>query len=140
MARVNASEYVEKWSRRTKGATEDYRKGIERTSTAPGDKAAAQADLMARKVAESIASGKWQRAVSGVTLQEWKNAALNKGAGRIAAGVDGAQQKSMQMAEKLLAAVDSAVSQTNAIPRGSFEDNVQRMVTFARAMHDNPVK
>ena len=95
---------------------------------------------MARKVAESIASGKWQRAVSGVTLQEWKNAALNKGAGRIAAGVDGAQQKSMQMAEKLLAAVDSAVSQTNAIPRGSFEDNVQRMVTFARAMHDNPVK
>jgi len=43
MARVNASEYAEKWGRRTKVATEDYRKGVERVSQAPGEKAAAQA-------------------------------------------------------------------------------------------------
>ena len=140
MARVNASEYAEKWGRRTKGATDDYRKGVERTSTAPGELAAQQADLMARKVAESIASGKWQRAVAGVSLQDWKTAALNKGAGRIAAGVDGAQTKQVQMAEKLLANVDRAVAAANQTPRGSFEDNINRMISFARSMHDNPVK
>lgn len=140
MARVNAAEYADKWARRTKGATEDYRRGVDRVTQAPGEKAAMQADLMARKVAESIASGKWQRAVAGVSLADWKRAALDKGAGRIAAGVDGASQKQVQMAEKLLANVDRAVQAADAIPRGSFEDNINRMVAFARSMHDNPIK
>ena len=140
MARVNASEYAEKWGRRTKVATEDYRKGVERVSQAPGEKAAAQAALFAQKVAEAVASGKWQRSVAGVSLQDWKTAALQKGAGRIAAGVDGASKKQVAMAEKLLANVDRAVAAANQTPRGSIEDNINRMVTFARTMHDNPVK
>ena len=140
MARVNASEYAEKWSRRTKASTEDYRRGVERVTKAPGELAAAQADLMARKVQEAINSGKWQRAVAGVSLQEWQKAATEKGAGRIAAGVDNAQGKQVQMAEKLLANVDRAVAAANATPRGDFEANMTRMVAFARSMHDNPVK
>jgi len=75
-----------------------------------------------------------------VSLQDWKTAALQKGAGRIAAGVDGASKKQVAMAEKLLANVDRAVAAANQTPRGSIEDNINRMVTFARTMHDNPVK
>ena len=140
MARVNATEYAEKWARRSKASTEDYRRGVERVNQAPGEAAAKQADLMARKVAESISSGKWQRAVAGVSLQDWQKSALEKGAPRIAAGVDSAQGAQVQMAEKLLANVDRAVAAANQTPRGSFEDNINRMISFARSMHDNPVK
>jgi hypothetical protein len=73
-------------------------------------------------------------------LQQWQDSALSKGAPRIAAGVDAAQGAQVQMAEKLLANVDRAVSAANATPRGSFEDNINRMISFARSMHDNPVK
>ena len=58
MARVNAQEYAEKWKRRLSGATEDVRRGIERTTVAPGAAAAAASDAMLRNLTSSVTSGR----------------------------------------------------------------------------------
>jgi hypothetical protein len=38
------------------------------------------------------------------------------------------------MAERLLQAVDAAVSEANRTPRGDLEANISRMTTFVRSM------
>lgn len=140
MARVNAQEFAEKWGRRLKGATPDIQNGINRVTVAPGQKAAAQASLMLQKLQEAVSNGSWARRVSGVTLQDWKDAALKKGVGRIAAGVDGAQTKVTNMATKLLAAVDASVAEADRTPRGDLQTNINRAVTFMNAMAKNAPK
>jgi len=135
MAKVNATEYAEKWARRIKGSTEDIRRGVARTSEAPGIAAARAEDLMKAKLIASIEDGTWRKNVSAVSLQDWQTSMLDKGIQRLAAGVDSAQASQVAMAEKLLADVDASVAVVNQTPRGDLEQNIQRMTTFAREMN-----
>lgn len=134
MARVNAQEFTDKWSRRLKAATPDIQAGINRVNQAPGVKAAAQAQTMINNLTSRVQDGTWAKQVGRVTLQEWKDKALNKGVGRIAAGVDASKDKMTIQAGKLLAAVDGAVAEVNKTPRGDLSANVQRAVTFMTEM------
>ena len=136
MARVTAAEFAEKWARRTKGATADYTRGIERVTEAPGAKAAAKADKMLAGVQESISSGKWQERVAAVPLSEWKAKATQKGAPRIAAGVDGAQGDMAKFGGELLAAVDSAVAEVETLSDATLEDRITRATTYMRRMSE----
>jgi len=140
MAKLNASEYAEKWSRRLKASTEDIRKGVQRVTVAPGEAAANQIELMKANLMKSLEDGTWERNVRAVGLDEWKDKFINKGIGRIGAGVDAAQTKQVQMAEKLLANVDASVEVVNRTPRGDLETNIARMTTFAREMNKRKVK
>tara|TARA_Y100000310_G_scaffold181737_1_gene181739 strand:+ start:148 stop:570 length:423 start_codon:yes stop_codon:yes gene_type:complete len=140
MARVTASEYAEKWGRRLTGSTTDIRRGVERVTEAPGQAAAIQSAKMLDGITRAIQDGRWQRAVAGVSLQDWKAATLDKGIGRIASGVDGAMGKQVQMAERLLAAVDSVKGQVDAMPDASLEDRIARMVAFSRGMSEQRIK
>ena len=136
MARVNAVEYQEKHARRLKASTEDIRKGIKRVTVAPGVAAAQQEDLLIAKFTEAVRSGKWAEKVSGVSLQEWQDSFLNKGVDRIAAGIDNAKAKTIASAEKLLANVDQAVEEVKRMPKGTIDDSINRMPTYARRMSD----
>lgn len=140
MAKVSPTEYAEKWGRRMKGATADIQRGVEQVTESPGVAAARQAQLFLQKLSEAIASGKWQRAVAGVSAQDWKDSMIRKGLQRIAAGVDQAQPSQVQMAQKLLADVDAAVAEVNKTPRGDLETNIGRAATFARSMHSRAKK
>lgn len=140
MARVTAQEYAEKWGRRLSGSTQDIRRGVERVTEAPGQKAAAQSQRMLAGIQEAIADGRWQRAVAGVSLQDWKTATLEKGIGRISSGVEGAMGRQVQMAERLLSAVDSVKSRVDAMPDATLEDRIQRMVAFSRGMSEARIK
>jgi len=134
MARVTAQEFADKWGRRLKAATPDIQAGIKRVTVAPGVKAAAQSAVMLNNLSARVNDGSWGRAVAGVSLSDWQNAASTKGVARIAQGVDGAQGKVANMAVKLLAAVDGAVSVVDRTPRGDLQTNIGRAVTFMNEM------
>lgn len=140
MAKVSSQEYAEKWARRLKGSTEDIRRGVNRVTKSPGEAAAEQIQLMKANLLKSLEDGTWERRVREVGLEEWKKSFMEKGLGRIAAGVDGAQQKQVSMADKLLANVDAAVEVVNRTPRGDLETNINRMTTYAREMSKRKVK
>ena len=135
MAKLTPEQYAEKQARNLKNSLLDIRAGIERVSTAPGVAAAAAQTRMKDNLNRSIDDGRWAAKVRGVTLEEWKNAALNKGVDRIAAGIDQAHDKQVQMAGRLLAAVDSSAAKSNAMPRGTIQDSIARMTTFVEDMH-----
>lgn len=134
MAKLNAQEYADKWGRRLKGATEDIRKGIDRVTEAPGKAAVKAQDRMRTALNASIDDGTWASQTGKVTVDEWKTAATQKGIGRISQGVDSAADAQVEMAGKLLAAVDASVAEVERTPRGTLEDNIGRSATFARGM------
>lgn len=137
MARVTPQEYAEKWARRLRGATEDIRRGIEKVTVAPGELAAQQQEAMLTNFVEAVNSGLWASRVQSVSLQDWKDAAINKGINRIGAGVEAAQPKMARIAAELLPAVDAAAAVAHAMPKVTLEDSIARMVAFTRAMHEN---
>lgn len=134
MARLTPQEAAEKWGRRLKASTPDMQAGIRRVTEAPGVAAAAQANTMLANLQESVTSGKWANKVRGVSLQDWQNAALNKGVGRVAAGVDGAGSKMVGAMTNVLADVDATLAEVNRTPRGDLATNINRATTFMQGM------
>ena len=134
MAKLTAKEFQEKHNRRLKAATEDMRMGVERVTEAPTAKAAKKVDKMRANMLKAIDDGKWAAGLNRVTLEDWKSKMINKGIGRVAAGIDEAEGKVVQFAEKLLPHIDSGKAQVDKMPDVTLEDSIQRMVTFTRHM------
>ena len=134
MAKVTPEEYAEKWNRRIKAATEDMRKGVSRVTEAPTEKAAAKAEKMKAHLIEAIDSGKWAERLKSVSLEQWKDAMINKGIGRVAAGADAAKAKQVEFAKQLLSAVEAARAKLEGMPDLTIEDSINRVATYIREM------
>src|SRR6266487_3945707 len=119
-----------RWIQNTGGATQRYTDGVNAVTVSPGQAAARQADLWAANVA--AAKNKFAANSAKVSLEAWKTATVNKGAQRLASGVQAAQGNYEQALGKLLPYISSAVS---SLPqRGNLEANIGRMTAFVRKM------
>lgn len=134
MAHTTAAQWLTKWGKNLNAAGTYIQDGVNGVQTAPGVAAAAAQDRMLANLTAAITSGIWARQVSGVSLSSWKTAMINKGIPRISQGVTAAQSNKVAVITQLLAAVDSATAQANALPKGNIDQNIQRAVTFMRAM------
>lgn len=134
MAKLTAKEFQEKHNRRLKAATDDMRAGVERVTESPTQKAAQKADKMRANIVNAIDSGKWAAGLNRVTLDDWKSKMINKGVGRVAAGIDEAADKVEAFAAELLPHIDKVKGEVNRMPDVTLEDNIQRMTTFIRGM------
>jgi len=134
MAKVNPEEFADKHARRLKGALEDVRVGIDRVTEAPTLKAAAKKDKMKTNLNAALDSGKWERGLKRVTLEEWKHKAIHKGVERIPRGIDDAHDKVVQFASELLPHVDAGKAAIVKLADVTLEDNINRMTTFIRHM------
>ena len=121
---------------RTTAATQDYVAGVNRVTEAPGEAAARQADAYIAGVQSAL--NKWRRNVAAVSLADWKDRAATIGAPRIAAGVNGAMDKTLKATERNFQNIDNALA--GLPPRGTFEQNVQRMTQFVTKLHQESNK
>ncbi len=136
MAKLTAVEFQEKHARRLKAAVEDVRRGIDRVTESPTDKAAAKQDKMLMNLTSAVNSGKWAAGLKRVTLEDWKRKARDIGVKRIAAGIDGAKEKVISFAEVLLPHIDRGKDKIKAMPDVTLDDNINRMTTFIRHMSE----
>lgn len=134
MAKLTAVEFQEKHARRLKAAVEDVRKGIDRVTENPCDKAAAKQDKMLTNLTAAVNSGKWAAGLKRVSLEDWKKAARDIGVNRIAAGIDAAKSKTIAFAEVLLPHIDRQLEKIKTMPDITLDDNINRMTTFIRGM------
>lgn len=133
MARVTAQEAADKWAARTAAASQDYARGIQRVTQAPGAAAAAKkADYIAH-VNES--ADKWARNVGNVSLGDWQQMASTKGAQNLSVGVNAAKNKMASRMQKVLADVDSAVAAIKTMPTTTLDQRINRSVEFQRRMN-----
>lgn len=134
MAKLTAKEFAEKHNRRTKAALEDMRRGISNVTEAPTLKAAAKADKMKSRLVESIDSGKWQDGLKRVTLEQWKEKALNVGVNRVSAGLDANKAKVESFAEALIPHIESGQSIMKNLPDLTIEDSINKASEWIRHM------
>ena len=125
------STVTQRWVQNLGGATAKYTEGIQGVSVAPGAAAARQANVWLQNTQASQA--KYARNVAAVPLSAWQDAAINKGAGRLASGATTAAPKMQAFLTKFLPAVESARS--SLPPRGTDEQNKTRLVAFLDKMH-----
>ena len=134
MAKLTPEEFREKHNRRMKASLPDIQKGIERVTESPTAKAAAKKDKMLMGITEAVNSGKWERGLKRVTLEEWKEKTINKGLNRIAAGVDAAGPKVVAFAAKLNSFQDTLKGSVNKMPDTTQEDRINKAVAWMRGM------
>lgn len=136
MARLTSAEFQEKHARRLKAATEDMRKGIDKVTESPTDKAAANQDKMLTRLTAAVSSGKWAAGLKRVSLDDWKKKARDVGVNRVAAGIDAAKDKVTAFADELLPHIDRQKAKIASMPSMTLDDNINRMNTFIRGMAD----
>ena len=134
MAKLTPEQFQEKHARRLKGAIEDMRAGVERVTSSPTAAAASKKEKMRAGIQAAIDSGKWEQGLKRVTLDEWKSKMVDKGLGRVAAGIDAAADKVRSFAAELLPYQDKLSSDVSKMPDLTLEDNINRMTTFIRGM------
>lgn len=134
MSKLTPAEAREKHARRLNASIEDMRLGINAVTEAPGKKAAAAQAKMLANLTASITSGKWAANVGAVTLEKWKSDMIDKGLGRIPAGIAASADKVEAFYAKLFPFQDSLQSEINRLPDLTLEDSINRMTTWVRGM------
>jgi hypothetical protein len=134
MARKDPNRVAEKWASRLAGATEDIRSGVETTTVNPAAEAVKKKEKFKRRLIEAIDGGKWDGALSKVTLDQWKSAMVEKGITRIPSGASAARSKMADFMNKLLSYQESLKAKIAAMPDLTLEDRINRMTTWIREM------
>jgi hypothetical protein len=132
MAQLTPQQAADKWARRTSGAVQDYSAGISRVSVSPMEVAAEYPERYQDGVNRAVAEGRYQSGLRRVSLQGWKDAAVNKGAQRIPGGVQAAQGKMQSFLAEFLPYEDSIAQQVNSMPKGGVENGIARAVAQIR--------
>lgn len=118
------------WASRLASSTDKIKKGIESVSVAPGAAAARQKSAWVQNT--TTAADKWAANVASVSLQDWQQAAINKGVNRIASGAQASQGKFEAFMGDLLPHIDRVKQGLPA--RGNLDQNINRMVAFSKGM------
>lgn len=134
MTSITPEEYAEKWNRRIKASTPDIQKGVERVTVNPASLAIAKKDKMRTNTLKAIDDGTWEAGLRKVTLEDWRQAFLTKGIGRISAGADGAMFKMQDFGAWVMARHATIGAKIKAMPDVTLEDNINRMTTYIREM------
>lgn len=129
--RGSAQSITEKWAQRTSGATQQVIEGVARVQQAPGVKAAQQKNVWLQNI--QAKADKWENNVKAVSLQSWQQA-TTQGAQRIAAGVNAKKGKMESFLNEFLPYVEQVQRRVEAMPRGSLDQNLLRMVENARQL------
>jgi len=133
-SRLSPAEIAEKHARRTKGAVQDMIKGVDNVTVAPGQLAGKKEAKLIQNWNESVTSGRWKRGVEKVSLEEWKASMKDKGAQRVAAGIDAARGKVEAFYAELLPFQADLSAKVAGMPDLTIEDSIQRASTWIRGM------
>lgn len=130
MALPTPAAAAAKWSQNLGAATTRYTDGVKAVQTSPGQLAAQASDRYLAGVQANLP--KFQTNSAALTLQDWQNAAINKGAPRLASGAQAAQGKIQNVFQNLFPYIEQVRGSLPA--RGDLEQNIARSAAFQRGM------
>lgn len=134
MAKFTPQELAEKHARRTTAAVQDMIKGVDNVTTSPTEQAASKKDKLVARWNESINSGKWERGLRAVSLDQWKTSMKEKGAQRVAAGIAGAKDKMVAFYAELIPFQSDLSAKIASMPDLTLEDSIARATAQIRGM------
>lgn len=136
MPKVTPEEAADKLIQRAKAAAPHIAAQVDKVTTAPTEKAAQKIDKMQANFQAAIASGKVERGLRRVSLEDWKKAMKEKGVPRIAQGLDQAKDKIVEFNREFYPYLERVQSEVDAMPDTTLEDNITRMVHNVRRISE----
>ncbi len=135
MAKVlTAQQIADKQVRRAQAAVQDYKDGIMNTKENPMVKAAQAVDQWMAGIQKAYADGTYVDNLMNTPKSVWQDAAVKKGGATYASGVAGAQATIADFHQQRQQQQQQIDAQLASMPRGDFQQNVQRMLTQVTAM------
>jgi len=132
MPRVTPTEGADKLISNARTAAPRIAAQVAKVTEAPTLAAAKKIDKMQMKFNDAIASGKVERGLRRVSLEEWKKAMVEKGVPRIAGGLEASRSKIESFNAEFYPFLERVEAKVAAMPDTTLEDNINRMVTNVR--------
>lgn len=136
MPRRSPDIAAQRWARSMANAGTNYTEGVNSVTTAPGQAAARQVNAYQAGVAQAVSSGKWQNRVQSVSLEDWKRAAVQKGAARLSQGAAAAVDKVRAANERTWPMIEAAQARVAQMPRTTTAERIARSQAYQIAMHE----
>lgn len=130
----NPQQVTEKYLKRIKSSTDEIKAGIQSVTEAPGAKAAKKKAKLVQNWQTAIESGKWERNVAAVSLEEWKKQALEKGVNRIGTGAEAAKDKVLQFQTQLLEFQKGLKAKVDNMDDSTPEARQAKMIAWSEGM------
>jgi len=127
---VNAQQAADNWVAGLGQSQKKMTDGINAVSVAPTQLAIAAISRQVEGVIRAAQEGRTEAGLARVSLQDWKNAMLQKGVQRVASGAVAAKPKFAGFMGEFLPHVQSVVA--GLPPRGNTEQNINRAVEMMR--------
>ena len=130
MVKLSASEIAEKWRRHAEGAVADYKKGMEKVTESPTEKAANKKEKMRTNLLKAIDEGKWEKGLRAISLEEWKKITAEKGSANYGTGVRLSEGKMADFMAEVLPHIESGQRVIDAMPDITLDDSKARAVAW----------
>jgi hypothetical protein len=125
---------LSKWQQNTTKGADAYKASVGAVTVAPTQLAARAADSYIAGVQAAVQSGRWQDGLNAVSLQDWQQACINKGAGRIASGVKEAVPKMQAFLTQLIPYTERLKAQIRAMPKTNDAEADARLMAAVQGM------
>lgn len=132
MPRITPTEGAEKLISNARAAAPRIAAQVAKVTKAPTLAAVEKLDKMQLKFNEAIASGKVERGLRRVGLEEWKDAMINKGVPRIASGLEASRSKIEAFNTEFYPFLERVEAEVAAMPDTNLEDSIARMTHNVR--------
>lgn len=128
--KADAQMATDKWVQNIGTATDRMKAGANAVTTAPGVKAAQNADKWLAKL--QLSKPKYIANVSRVSLQSWKDSYINVGIPRVSQGAQLKKQKYTDAMAAFLPYLAQGVAKIDAMPKVTLEDGIARATAMIR--------
>lgn len=132
MPRITAEEGADKLIANAKAAAPRIAAQVDKVTEAPTAAAVKKLDKMRTKFNEAMDTGKTERGLRRVSLEDWKTQMKSKGIPRIAGGLDASKDKVVDFNREFYPYLERVESAIKAMPDTTLEDNINRMVHNVR--------
>lgn len=122
---------AQEWADRLAASGDKITRGVQSVTVAPGAAAARQKQAYLSGV--TAKADTWARRVGAVPLASWQTSMTQKAVPRIGSGAQASKDKMAAFLTKFLPAVASAKAALP--PRGTYDQNKQRMNSMVDALH-----
>lgn len=123
MVRVDPQAGADKWAQNLGASTQHIAAGIDRVTSAPGQKAAAAKQKWLQKTTSSV--DKFANNVAAVSLQSWQ-ASAKDGVNRVASGANSKKSKMAAFNAEFYAHLDRGAAAIGSMPTNSLEDGIAK--------------
>lgn len=135
MPRITPQQAAEKLGTRIGQSGTAYMNGVNAVTENPAQKAIAAKAKWEAGIQDAIANNRFERGLSRVTLAGWKASVTNYGQTRYVGSAAKAQANYKMFADEFFPFLDTVSQEIDAMPANTIEDNINRMITNVRRLH-----